>query len=144
MSTLIIDTLKQKNNADFPIAEGEDIWLNDTSTAEAAIQPATATDLGVIKIGDNIILDDEIITVPNYLSIGVNPPIDGSKLWISTQDSFLPDNITQPVSSKENNLIKQKEDGLWTPTLTSYPISSFMYLYQNDIVVFRNAFYDVF
>ena len=133
MSTLITDTLKQKNNADFPIAEGGDIWLNDTSTAEAAIQPATATDLGVIKIGNNIILDDEIITVPNYLSIGVNPPIDGSKLWISTQDSFLPDNITQLVSSKENNLIKQKEDGLWTPALTNYPISSFMYLYQNDI-----------
>lgn len=115
MSTLITDTIKPKNGANFTLAELEDIWQNDNTKVSDAIAPATDTKLGRIKLGDNLSIDeDNLINIPNYLYVGAEEPTNGAKLWISTKEQYIPPKITNVgVSAQENNMLKMKEDGLY-------------------------------
>lgn len=84
MATLIADTVKARAN--FPVAFSGDVQVStsDTRSVEQAIAPATSTDLGTVKIGDNIKNDNGEISIDNYVEVSGTKPTDGAMLWLDT------------------------------------------------------------
>lgn len=141
MSTIVRDKIKQRNNCTFPIAESKDIWINDGTTVEDSIKPATNSDLGRVKIGNNILINDGVINIPNYLSVGNLEPDDGSLLWIDTDDVYIGDSLPNIISAEDDNILTLEDDGLFLPG--RYGRLSYAH-YIDDFQLFLNKTIDIY
>lgn len=142
MSTIITDKIKQRNNCTFPIAESKDIWLNDGTTVNESINPATYSEFGRVKIGDNILIDNEgVVNILNYLHVGSEEPDNGSLLWIDTDEKIVRDFLPNLLSSEEDNILELKDDGLYLKG--RFGRCDYIH-YINDFPLFLNKTIDIY